>query len=152
MKRIQLTKQGFVKLQSELNDLIKTKRPQAIERLQKARAMGDLSENSEYIAAKESLALVEERIKEIQTIIQHVEIVENGGQGNKVSLGNKVVVEINGKQEEFEIVGEFEAGPLTKKISNTSPTGKALLGKKIGDKVEVKTPGGNLVYKIINIR
>ncbi len=152
MKKIQLTKEGFEKLQNELQELRDKKRPAAVERLQKARAMGDLSENSEYTAAKEDLALVEERIQELESILKDVEVTENHAQHDGIEIGDTVVVEHNGQQEEYSIVGEFEADPMNKKLSHTSPIGKALLGKTVGETVEVIIPAGKTTYKILSIK
>lgn len=152
MKKIQLTKEGFEKLQKEYQDLKQSKQPAAVERLQKARAMGDLSENSEYSAAKEELAFVEGRIQEIEELLKNVEIVENRSNGQEVLLGTHVIVEVNNHQESFQIVGEFEADPLQKKLSQTSPIGQALTGKKVGDWIEVEVPAGKIKYKIVDIK
>ena len=153
MSKIQLTKKGYDDLQKEYQDLAKNKRPQAVDRLQKARAMGDLSENSEYSAAKDGLAFVEGRIREIEEILNQAEVVENNHfSRNKIEIGNSVVVETNGKQELFQIVGEFEADPMNKKLSNTSPIGQALMDKKVGDLVEVNIPAGKVQYKIVEIK
>lgn len=151
MKIVQLTREGLEKLQSELKELTEVKKPYAIERLQKARSMGDLSENSEYSAAKEELALVEGRIQEIDELLKNVEIIQNHTKGQIVALGTKIKVEVNSHTEEFHIVGEFEADPAMKKLSNTSPIGKALIGKTIGDVVEVDVPAGKIKYKIVDI-
>jgi len=148
----QLTKQGFENLKKELEELKSIKRPQAVDRLSKARSMGDLSENSEYSAAKEELAFVEGKIQEIEEILKNAEIVEINNNSNTVQLGSSVIVEINGKKEKFEIVGEFEADPLNKKLSHTSPIGQALTGKKVGDWVEVEVPAGKIKYKIVEIK
>lgn len=152
MKKIQLTKEGFEKLQKELRELRDKKRPAAVERLQKARAMGDLSENSEYTAAKEDLALVEGRTQELEAILKDVEVTENHTQHDGIEIGDKIVVEHNGQQEEYSIVGEFEADPMNKKLSHTSPIGKALLGKTVGETVEVTIPAGKTTYTIIDIK
>ena len=153
MSKIQLTKKGYDDLQKEYQDLAKNKRQQAVDRLQKARAMGDLSENSEYSAAKDGLAFVEGRIREIEEILNQAEVVENNHfSRNKIEIGNSVVVETNGKQELFQIVGEFEADPMNKKLSNTSPIGQALMDKKVGDLVEVNIPAGKVQYKIVEIK
>ncbi|QQG44754.1 MAG: transcription elongation factor GreA [Candidatus Roizmanbacteria bacterium] len=152
MKKIQLTQEGFEKLQKEYQDLKERKRPAAVERLQKARAMGDLSENSEYSAAKEGLALVEGRILELETILKNVEITNYHTHGQMVEIGNTVEVEHEGEKSQFLIVGEFEADPLKQKLSQNSPIGKSLLGKKIGEVVEVQTPAGKKIYKITNIK
>ncbi|MCL4364522.1 transcription elongation factor GreA [Patescibacteria group bacterium] len=151
MKNTQLTKEGFENLKKELGELTKVKRPYAVERLHKARSMGDLSENSEYTAAKEELAFVEGRIQEIEEILKRVEVVENHNGNNTVEVGTSVTVEVDGKKELFQIVGEFEADPLNKKLSHTSPIGQALVGKKVGDWIEVQVPAGKIKYKIVDI-
>jgi len=152
MRKIQLTKEGLEKLKKELEELEKNKRPKAVDRLQKARAMGDLSENSEYSAAKEELELIERQILEMKTIIENAEIIQSDHDKQKVGIGSKVVVEVNGKRDEFTIVGEFEANPLEKKLSHHSPIGKALLGKKVGETIEVEVPAGKISYKILAIK
>jgi transcription elongation factor GreA len=152
MRKVQLTKQGLENLKKELEDLEKNKRPKVVDRLQKARAMGDLSENSEYSAAKEELDLIERRIAETKAIIENAEVVEFTNNKNIIGIGSTVVVEIDGKKEEFKIVGEFEANPLEKKLSHIAPIGKALMGKKVDDVVEVNVPAGKIKYKIIEIK
>ncbi len=151
MKKIQLTKEGYNNLKKELKELIEIKKPKAVERLQKARAMGDLSENSEYSAAKEQLAFVEGRIQEIEEILKTAQIIEDQ-QKDTVNIGVKVTVESNKGKEEFHIVGEFEADPNNKKLSHTSPIGKALIGKRVGDWVEIDIPAGKIKYKIVDIK
>ena len=147
----QLTKEGLVILQKELKDLIENKKPKAIDRLQKARNMGDLSENSEYTAAKEGLAIFEDRIFEIQETLKTAEVVEDRHNNHEVSLGSHILVVTDGVEKDFHIVGEYEADPTTNKLSITSPIGKALLGKKTGESVEVEVPDGTISYKIIKI-
>ncbi len=146
-KTFQFTPDGFKKLQEEYKDLIENQRAKVVARLSKARAMGDLSENSEYSAAKEEIAFVEGRIKEIEELIKNAEVVDTGS-SDKIEIGTEVLVEKNGTEERFSIVGEFEADPISKKLSATSPIGKALLGKKTGDVVSVEVPVGTLKYKI----
>lgn len=152
MTKIQLTKQGYDDLQKEQQDLVRNKKLQAVDRLQKARAMGDLSENSEYNAAKDGLAFVEGRIHEIEEIFKQAIVVENHASGNIVELGTFVLVEVDGRKELFQIVGEFEADPMNKKLSQNSPIGQALINKKVGDQVEVNIPAGKVQYKIIEIK
>lgn len=152
MKKVQLTQEGFNNLQKELKDLQENKKPFAIERLSKARAMGDLSENSEYAAAKEDLSFVEGRIQEVEQILKTAEVVSNHNGNHAVDVGTTVIVEADGKQDVFQIVGEFEADPMNKKLSHTSPIGKALTGKKVGDIVEVQIPAGKIQYKILEIK
>src|SRR3989304_7482049 len=146
MKKTQLTKTGYEALKQEFEELVSVKKPHAVERLQKARSMGDLSENSEYSAAKEELAFVEGRTQEIEEILRTAEIVENHLSGNQIELGTSVTVEVNGKKELFQIVGEFEADPMKQKLSHTSPIGQALIGKKQGEWVEVEVPAGEVKY------
>jgi transcription elongation factor GreA len=148
----QLTQQGYVKIQQEYKELVEKKRPYVIDRLQKARGMGDLSENSEYTASKDELAFVEGRILEIEAILKNAKIVASHNHNPVVDVGSKVVVQVDGNTDEFEIVGEFEADPLNKKLSSTSPIGQALLGKKVQDEVEVEIPAGKTKYKIVAIK
>ena len=147
----QVTKEGLIILQNELKDLQDNKKPKAINRLQKARNMGDLSENSEYTAAKDELAIIEDRIFEIQETLKNAEVVEDHHNNHEVSLGSHVTVSTNGIESSFHIVGEYEADPATNKLSTTSPIGKALLGKKAGDIVEIEVPAGTTQYKILKI-
>jgi len=152
MKKVQLTNQGFEKLKNELKELKNKRKQEVLTRLNQARAMGDLSENSAYSAAKEELNLIEGRIAELEEILRNAEIVEGNNNKNTIQVGSSVVVEINGQKEKFEIVGEFEADPLNKKLSHNSPIGQALTGKKVGDWVEVEVPAGKIKYKIIDIK
>lgn len=151
MKKFQFTPEGFKKLQEEYDDLVKNKRPAAVTRLAKARAMGDLSENSEYTAAKEELAFSDGRVKEIEELMKNSQIIDPSA-STGISIGTEVTVEKNGTIETFMIVGEFEADPTKKKLSSTSPIGKSLLGKKPGETVEVKVPVGTLKYTIKEIK
>lgn len=150
-KTFQFTPDGFKKLQEEYDDLVNVQRARVVERLQKARAMGDLSENSEYSAAKEEIAFVEGRIKEIEELMKNAEVVDPST-SDGIEIGTTVIVEREGNNETFSIVGEFEADPMQKKLSSTSPIGKALLGKQIGDEVSVEVPVGTLKYKIKEIK
>ena len=152
MTKIQLTKKGYDDLQKEQEDLVKNKKPQAVDRLQKARAMGDLSENSEYTAAKEELAFVEGRVREIEEILNNAEVIENNNTGDLVQVGSIVTVQMDGKSDLFQIVGEFEADPMNKKLSQNSPIGQALINKRVGDTVEIKIPAGKVQYKIVEIK
>lgn len=148
--KVVLTKDGLKDLQAEYDELVKAKRPTAVTRLSDARDLGDLSENSEYAAAKQDLAFIDGRIAELEEIIHSAKVVTSHGKGH-VDVGCKVTVHINGKQESFLVVGEWEADPIQKKISHESPLGKALIGKKVGEQVEVEAPAGKLFYKILSI-
>jgi len=152
MPKIQLTQKGFNGLQLELEDLVKNKKSKAIDRLSKARSMGDLKENSEYTAAKEELAFVEERIQEINNVLSNAEVTLMYKAGNKIEIGSTVTVDIKGQKDTFQIVGEFEADPMNKKLSQNSPIGQALIDKKIGDLVEINIPAGKIQYKIVEIK
>jgi transcription elongation factor GreA len=150
--QIQLTAEGLEKLKLEVKELADSKRSLAVERLQKARSMGDLKENSEYAAAKEDLAFVEGRIQEIEEIIKKAVVANTKTNNDFVEIGNKVIIEKDGQKEEYSLVGEFEADPVQKKLSPTSPLGKALLNKKVNDTAEVEAPIGKIQYRIIEIK
>lgn len=152
MKKIQITKQGFSNLQIELEHLQKNKRPIIIEKLQKARAMGDLKENNAYHAAREELGELEGRMLEINHILKHAEIVQGSLNTNQITLGSTIEVDTQGTHKTFQIVGEFEADPMNGKISQTSPIGKSLLGKKEGDAIELHLPNGSVQYRILAVR
>jgi transcription elongation factor GreA len=145
-----LTKTGLSDLKAELETLLNVKRPEGVKRLADARELGDLSENSEYAAAKQDLAFIDGRILELEEIIHGAKIVTNHTK-SQVDVGCKVTLTINGKKEIFMLVGEWEADPTEKKISHSSPLGSALMGKKVGEKVEVEAPAGKVQYKILNI-
>ena len=152
MKKYQLTKQGYDNLRKEYEELKTIKRTQAVKRLQTARSMGDLSENSEYTAAKEGLAFVEGRIQEIEELLKNVEVIQNNSRNSIIALGSQVTVQINNHKEILQIVDEFETDPLNKKLSPTSPIGKALIGRKVGEEIEIQVPDGKLKYKILQIK
>jgi len=144
-----MTPLGYRQLVEELDQLENTKRPEAIERLAKAREDGDLSENAEYHSAKDDLSALEGRIEELKDILARVIVVDvQKGGTNLVGLGSIVHIEVNGSKHEFTIVGEWEADPAAKKISHESPLGKALMGKKVGENVEVEAPSGMIIYSI----
>ncbi len=150
-KQVQVTKEGLEALEKELNELVSVKRPKVVERLANARTQGDLTENSDYHNAKDELEFLDGRISELEKVVQNSTIVKNGQNGDGVSVGTKVTVQTNGQKHTFHIVGEWEADPMQKKISHTSPLGQALVGKKIGDKVEVEAPAGKVIYEILSI-
>lgn len=149
-QKIVMTKDGLSELKKELEDLLNTRRPEVVVRLSAARGQGDLSENSEYAAAKQDLAFIDGRIAELEKVISEAKVIATHSK-SKIDVGCKVTLHVNGKKDTFLIVGEWEADPTQKKISHSSPLGKALLGKKVGEKVEVEAPIGKVVYKIISI-
>ncbi len=148
--KIQFTKEGLVEIQAELNELKGKKLTDAIDRVARARDFGDLSENAEYHAAKEELSFIEGRVEELENIIAKAEVAGKGKKG-AVDIGCKVTVTVSGKEHTYEIVGEWEADPMKKKISHTSPLGQALFGKKMGEAVEFEAPAGKVIYKIKKI-
>ncbi|KKQ52383.1 MAG: Transcription elongation factor GreA [Candidatus Woesebacteria bacterium GW2011_GWB1_39_10b] len=149
--KIQITKEGLETLKKELGELTEVKRPKVVERLSNARTQGDLMENSDYHNAKDELEFLDGRIDELSAVLKNAEVISNGKPGNGVGLGTKVTVKSNGSTHTFHIVGEWEADPGEKKISHTSPLGHALIGKNIGDKVEVEAPAGKVTYEILEI-
>ncbi|MBI3386013.1 transcription elongation factor GreA [Candidatus Gottesmanbacteria bacterium] len=149
-QKVLLTKDGLTELQKEYDELVNVKRPMAVARLSDARDLGDLSENSEYASAKQDLSFIDGRILELEEILRGAKIVTSHKRG-QVEVGCKVTLHIDGKREIFTVVGEWEANPTEKKISHESPLGKALLGKKVGESVEVEAPAGKLLYKILHI-
>lgn len=149
--KIQFTLSGLEEIKAELDSLKGKKLSDAIERVARARDFGDLSENAEYHAAKEELAFIEGRIEELEGIVLRAEVVGNRKKKDSVDIGCKVTVTVMGKEHTYEIVGEWEADPLKKKISHTSPLGQALAGKKQGENVEFEAPAGKVIYKIKKI-
>jgi len=149
-QRTVMTKEGLNHLKNELTELTSNKRPEAVKRLADARDLGDLSENSEYAAAKQDLAFIDGRIAELEDIIHAAKVITSHSKG-QVDVGCTVTIHVNGKEDVFSLVGEWEADPMQKKISHESPLGKALMGKKVGDKVEVEAPAGKVLYKILQI-
>ncbi len=144
-----LTEGGKRELEKEMNNLI-SQRGEVSERIAEARSFGDLSENAEYSAARDLQSRSEERIKDIDHILQNAVIIESDNDG-RISLGEKVKLESAGKTFEYTIVGEVEANPLEGKISDKSAIGSALIGKKLGEEVVANTPKGEKTYKILSI-
>lgn len=149
-KRFRLTTSGVNELRAELDSLI-AKRSSLADAIRSARELGDLSENAEYQSARADQERNEIRVAEIENILQNVEIIKKPNGDSKVQLGSTVKLKGDGKTKEFQVVGTVEADPLNGKISDESPIGQALLGKKLGDSVEIITPADNTTYKIVNI-
>lgn len=146
---ILMTQTGLDALQTELANLL-AQRPHKVDRLSVARSMGDLSENSDYHSAKDDLAFSDGRVAELEDLIRNAQIIAPSA-NNQVNVGHAVTVQVGANKVVFQIVGEFEADPSARKVSHSSPLGQALLGKKVGDKVEVEAPAGRLVYTIVGI-
>ena len=152
-KEIYLTSEGAQKIQVELKDLTGPRRVDIAKRLRDAISMGDLKENAEYISTKEDQAFLEGKIAELQQILKIAIIVEGNGGNDEVSVGSTVVVVIDGEAPStYKLVGIKEADPRNGKISNESPIGSSLMGKRVGDTITAETPGGDLVMEIQEIR
>ena len=150
-KHFKLTQSGINELKEELAALI-ANRPLVADRIKTAREFGDLSENAEYSSARQDQDRAETRIAEIENILLNAAVIKQGKGDSKVQLGSNVSLKSeNGKTKEFQVVGTVEADPLNGKISDESPIGKALLGKKEGEDVEIKTPADTTSYKIVAI-
>jgi transcription elongation factor GreA len=150
-----MTLAGKEKLEQELENLKSVKRKEVVERIKIARSFGDLSENSEYDSAKEEQAFVEGRITTLENMIRNAKIIEEADMGtDSVTLGRSVTfIELpDGEAETYIIVGSAEADPFEGKISNDSPIAKSLMGKKVGDEVNVQTPGGDMSVRITEIK
>ncbi|MFC1700548.1 transcription elongation factor GreA [Patescibacteria group bacterium] len=153
-----ISSEGLKKFEQELNDRKTKKRKEIAKRIEEAKSLGDLSENAEYSSAKEAQSFNEGRILELEDIIRDAELIDSSSkQKGIVQMGSVIEVELMlgaGKKEKkvFSIVGSHEANPGQGKISNESPLGQAFLDKKIGDKIEIKTPRGKMRYEIISIK
>lgn len=146
-----ISKEGYEKLKHELDLLSNEKRREIADRIQKAKDMGDLSENAEYSEAKDAQAFNEGRIIELQNLLKNLTVVENGNGKGVVGMGSKITVTTDNKEKEYTIVSFNEVNPVEGKISNESPLGHAFVGKKKGDEVTVETPKGKMQYKIIKV-
>ena len=153
-KEFPMTQEGYNKLEEELEYLKTIKRPEVVEKIKVARSFGDLSENSEYDAAKDEQGFVEQEISKIEDMIRHAKIITENGDSNSVNIGRTVTFEEipDGDKEVYTIVGSAEADPFEGKISNESPIAKALIGKKLNDTVTVPLPNGNdMKVRIVSI-
>ncbi|HZZ99459.1 MAG TPA: transcription elongation factor GreA [Candidatus Paceibacterota bacterium] len=147
------SKEGLEKLKQELQHRMEVLRPEIAQRIKEAKEQGDLSENAEFDAAKEAQSMNEGRIEDIRKIIENAVVVTDGAKsGGVVGVGSNIEAESSGKKHHFVIVGVSESNPAEGFISNESPIGKALLGHKKGDVVEVRTPRGVMEYKIVSIK
>ncbi len=156
MKEVILTPEGYEKLKEEIEYLSTEKRREVADRIRIAREFGDISENAEYDHAKNEQAMLEHRIAQLEERLLAARVIdEKEISKDVVSVGSRVKLrDVDAKQTvEYHIVGSAEANPLEQKLSNESPVGKAILGKKKGETVEVQTPrGGSLKYKILDIK
>lgn len=145
-----VSQEGLLKMQEELAYLKTTKRLEMAERIEKAKDLGDLRENADYQEAKEELSQVEGHIIELSDALKRIVIIAVSA-SDQVALGASVTVKVNGKEKVFTVVGSHEANPMQGRVSNESPLGRALLGKKIGDVAEVTAPSGIVRYEIAKI-
>lgn len=154
MDKIPMTIEGYNSLEKELQNLKSVERPAVIEAIATARAHGDLSENAEYHAAREQQSFIEGRIKELDSVISMAQIIDPSSlSGNTVKFGATVVIidEDTDAKETYMIVGHYEANAEKKKLSVQAPIARALIGKSVGDSVEVRAPGGKKVYEILEV-
>lgn len=153
--KVYLTNEGFLEIEEELNYLKDVKRPEVIKALKDARALGDLSENADYDAARNEQAQVEGRIKELEILLEKAELIEKKDT-DKVGLGTTVIIkyidEDDEEVEEYSIVGSKEADPAKNKISNESPLAKGLMGHKAGEVCTVESPNGNYQVELMEIK
>jgi transcription elongation factor GreA len=152
-KRVPVTREGLERLKTELAELKSVRRPAIAAIVAEARSHGDLRENAAYDAARHDQMMNEKRISDLEALLRSAEVLEDGGAdtGDVVGLGNTVVVEFEGEEERYTIVGAIEAKPSAGKISNESPLGRALLGRRTGQATQVPTPGGMRRVKILRI-
>lgn len=151
-EKVYLTKEGMEKLSRELRSIKEKERPETVERLALARMQGDLSENAEYAAARDALAFIDGRVEEIEEILKNVVLIEEkNGPKESVDVGCKVTVRTNGNEHVYHIVGEWEADPSQKKVSPSSPLGRALIGRRAGEEVEFEAPAGKVIFTVVKI-
>lgn len=146
-----MTQEGYDKLKDELDQLSKVRRKEIAERIERAKELGDLSENAEYSEAKDAQALNEGRIMELSNTLKNVTVVEKASGSDHIVMGSTVIVKVNGQEKEYTIVSFNEADPLNGLISNESPLGVAFIGKKKNETVDVETPRGVVQYKIVKV-
>ncbi len=147
-----LSAEGLEKLKQELRELKTKKRQEIALRLEHAKSLGDLSENAEYQETKEEQSFVEAEIAELEERVQSAMIIKKDSKSDRVAVGSTVAVTSERGEETYMIVGFEESDPLRGKISNESPLGTAFLGRRVGDAVEVRTPGGAVTYTIVEIQ
>ena|SRR3990167_6777243 len=146
------TKEGLEELKTEYDKLVNKQRPAILEELQSARSLGDLSENSMYHAARERQSFIEGRIREVEELLKKAKVSKTSSKkGGQIGLGKRVTLEIQKKKIDFHIVGPEEVDTAKNKISHESPLGSALMGRGIGDLIDVQTPSGKMQYKVIDI-
>ena len=146
-----VSREGLEKLRAELDELVNQRRPEIAARIHDAKEHGELAENAEYEDAKNEQAFVEGRILALETLIKNAILIEANHATDHVAIGSTVTVESDDGKHKFTIVGSAEADPRDGKISNESPVGRALLGRRKGEQITVKVPAGDFAYKILAI-
>ncbi len=146
-----ISRDGLEKLRKELDEMVSARRPEIAQRIHDAKEHGDLSENAEYEDAKNEQAFVEGRIQTVEALIKNATIIDEHHTNDHVQIGSTVKVDGPDGAQSFMIVGSTEARPMEGRISNESPVGRALLGRRSGDKVTVQVPAGDIAYKIVSI-
>jgi transcription elongation factor GreA len=146
-----VTQAGYDALKRELDDLVNVQRPEVIMRVKLARELGDLKENADYTAARNEQSFLEGRVQALEQMLKHAQVIDADHTG-EIILGSTVIVRVEGDETTLHIVGSTEADPASGKISNASPVGRALMGHRAGDKVEVVTPARTLHYEIVDVR
>lgn len=151
-EKVYLTSDGMQKIRADLALMKDVRRPELVDRLALARAQGDLSENTEYVSARDDLAFLDGQIEELEALLLKVVVIDKSHcLKDCVGLGSKVTVLVDKNEHIYHIVGEWEADPIQKKVSHSSPLGQALIGKNTGQEVEFEAPAGKVVYKIIKV-
>jgi transcription elongation factor GreA len=154
LRQVPVTREGLERLKAELDELKQVRRPAIVAALAEARSHGDLRENASYDAAKHDQAMNEKRISDLESLLRNAVVMDDpgsAGQRETVGVGSTVVVEVDGEEERYTIVGAIEAKPAAGLISNESPVGKALLGKRVGQEAAVATPHGQTSFRIKQI-
>ena len=151
-QRTPMTRPGFIRLQQELEQLKREERPRIIKAIAEARSHGDLSENAEYHAAKERQGFIEGRIRELELKVGQAEVIDPPRDGERITFGSTVLLKgVDGKEVRYQIVGSDEAAPATGRISILSPIARTLIGKLVGDEVQVQAPGGARIFEILAV-
>lgn len=150
-QKIELTQEGYDEVVKELEEL-RAKHQPAVDRVALARSYGDLSENAEYHAAREDLSFLVARIEELEAVLGQAKVLKKPQSQSTVKLGSKVIVKVEKKKITYQVVSAWEADPVESKISSESPLGKALLGKKLGEKIKITIPAGEQTYEILEIK
>ncbi|OQX50580.1 hypothetical protein B5M47_03685 [candidate division CPR3 bacterium 4484_211] len=145
-----ITKEGLEEFKKEYDELVSSKRPRVLKRVSEMRSLGDLKENEAYHAARKQLAFIDGRIKELEYIFKNA-LVSNKNKGSTAQIGSSIKLEVEGQQQKITLVGESEGNLSQGRISVSSPLGRAILGKSPGTEIKVEAPGGEIIYKILEI-